>query len=105
MSFKPDSVVIATGSRNPKSGIKGSYLPHVLSRDQLKYLMQGAKSLYRHENSRKSNFFFLQIAQKLSVLKNIKKIKILSKFWMPLDKRVTIIGGRFSLDRTVTLSV
>ena len=34
MSLKPDAVVIATGSRSPKSGIKGSDLPHVLSRDQ-----------------------------------------------------------------------
>ena len=93
MSFKPDAVVIATGSRSPKSGIKGSDLPHVLSRDQLRGLMQGAESLYRHENSRKSNFFFLQIAKKLGILKNIEKIRILSKFWMPLGKRVTIIGG------------
>ena len=93
MSFKPDAVVIATGSRSPKSGIKGSDLPHVLSRDQLRDLMQGAESLYRHENSRKSNFFFLQIAKKLGILKNIEKIRILSKFWMPLGKRVTIIGG------------
>ena len=93
MSFKPDAVVIATGSRSPKSGIKGSDLPHVLSRDQLRGLMQGTESLYRHENSRKSNFFFLQIAKKLGILKNIEKIRILSKFWMPLGKRVTIIGG------------
>ena len=93
MSLKPDAVVIATGSRSSKSGIKGSDLPHVLSRDQLRGLMQGTESLYRHENSRKSNFFFLQIAQKLGILKNIEKIRILSKFWMPLGKRVTIIGG------------
>ena len=93
MSLKPDAVVIATGSRSPKSGIKGSDLPHVLSRDQLRGLMQGTESLYRHENSRKSNFFFLQIAKKLGILKNIEKIRILSKFWMPLGKRVTIIGG------------
>ena len=93
MSFKPDAVVIATGSRSPKSGIKGSDLPHVLSRDQLRGLMQGTESLYHHENSRKSNFFFLQIAKKLGILKNIEKIRILSKFWMPLGKRVTIIGG------------
>ena len=44
MSLKPDAVVIATGSRSSKSGIKGSDLPHVLSRDQLRGLMQGAES-------------------------------------------------------------
>ena len=93
MSLKPDAVVIATGSRSSKSDIKGSDLPHVLSRDQLRGLMQGAESAYRHENSSKSNFLLLQIAKKLGILKNIEKIRLLSKFWMPLGKRVTIIGG------------
>jgi len=93
MSLKPDAVVIATGSRSSKSDIKGSDLPHVLSRDQLRGLMQGAESAYRHENSSKSNFLFLQIAKKLDILKNIEKIRLFSKFWMPLGKRVTIIGG------------
>ena len=93
MSLKPDAVVIATGSKSSKSDIKGSDLPHVLSRDQLRGLLQGSKSLYRHENSKTSNFLLLQIDKKLGILKNIEKIRFLSKFWMPLGKRVTIIGG------------
>ena len=93
MSLKPDAVVIATGSKSSKSDIKGSDLPHVLSRDQLRRLLQGSKSLYRHENSKTSNFLLLQIDKKLGILKNIEKIRFLSKFWMPLGKRVTIIGG------------
>ena len=55
--------------------------------------MQGTESAYRHENSRKYKFLLLQIAKKLGILKNIEKIRLLSKFWMPLGKRVTIIGG------------
>tara|TARA_B110000003_G_scaffold91209_1_gene93435 strand:- start:1531 stop:2340 length:810 start_codon:yes stop_codon:yes gene_type:complete len=93
LSLNPDAVVIATGSKSSKSDIRGSDLPHVLSRDQLRGLLQGSKSLYRHENSKTSNFLLLQIDKKLGILKNIEKIRFLSKFWMPLGKRVTIIGG------------
>ena len=68
LSLNPDAVVIATGSKSSKSDIKGSDLPHVLSRDQLRGLLQGSKSLYRHENSKTSNFLLLQIDKKLGIL-------------------------------------
>ena len=94
MSLKPDAVVIATGSRSSKSDIKGSDLPHVLSRDQLRGLMQGAESAYRHENSSKSNFLLLQIAKKLGILKNIEKEFFSKKDYNPrinLDTKVALV--------------
>jgi len=93
MSFNPDVVVIATGSQSSKSDIKGSELPHVLSRDQLRALLQDSKSSEITKGRKNLSFLLLWLGRKSGFFKNIKKIRKLSKLWMPLGHNVTIVGG------------
>ena len=93
MSFDPDVVVIATGSQSSKSDIKGSELPHVLSRDQLKALLQESNSSEVSKGRKNLSFLLLWLGRKSGFFKNMKKIRKLSKLWMPLGKNITIVGG------------
>ena len=93
MSFDPDVVVIATGSQSSKSNIKGSELPHVLSRDQLKALLQESNSSEVSKGRKNLSFLLLWLGRKSGLFKNVQKIRKLSKLWMPLGKNVTIVGG------------
>ena len=93
MSFDPDVVIVATGSQSSKSIIKGSELPHVLSRDQLKALLQESNSSEVYKGRKNLSFLLLWLGRKSGFFKNMKKIRKLSKLWMPLGKNVTVIGG------------
>ncbi len=93
MSFEPDVVVIATGSQSSKSNIKGSELQHVLSRDQLKALLQESNSSEITKGRKNLSYLVLWLGRKLEFFEDMGKIRKLSKLWMPLGKNVVIIGG------------
>jgi len=93
MSFHPDSVVIATGSDTSNSGLKGSELKHVMTRDQLRSLLQKTRTSEMPQEIKKLDQIILWTAQKLGLLKDMWKIRKLSKFWMPIGKNVVVIGG------------
>jgi 2,4-dienoyl-CoA reductase-like NADH-dependent reductase (Old Yellow Enzyme family)/thioredoxin reductase len=93
MSFEPDVVVIATGSQSSKSNIKGSELQHVLSRDQLKTLLQESNSSEITKGRKNLSSLVLWLGRKLGFFEDMEKIRKLSKLWMPLGKNVVIIGG------------
>ncbi|MEC7909433.1 MAG: NAD(P)/FAD-dependent oxidoreductase, partial [Actinomycetota bacterium] len=93
MSFEPDVVVIATGSQSSKSNIKGSELQHVLSRDQLKALLQESNSSEITKGRKNLSSLVLWLGRKLGFFEDMEKIRKLSKLWMPLAKNVLIIGG------------
>ena len=93
MSFEPDVVVIATGSQSSKSNIKGSELQHVLSRDQLKALLQESNSSEITKGRKNLSSLVLWLGRKLGFFEDMEKIRKLSKLWMPLGKNVVIIGG------------
>jgi len=93
MSLSPDVVVIATGSGASKSSLKGSELKHVLTRDQLRSLLQKTRTSKIPQEIKKLNQIILWTAQKLGLLKDMRKIRKLSKFWMPIGRNVVVIGG------------
>ena len=93
MSFEPDVVVIATGSQSSKSNIKGSELQHVLSRDQLKALLQESNSSEITKGRKNLSSLVLWLGRKLGFFEDMEKIRKLSKLWIPLGKNVVIIGG------------
>ena len=93
MSFEPDVVVIATGSQSSKSNIKGSELQHVLSRDQLKTLLQESNSSEITKGRKNLSSLVLWLGRKLGFFEDMEKIRKLSKLWIPLGKNVVIIGG------------
>lgn len=92
-SFQADEVFVATGASRDMPNIKGAEHKHVWSGEQLRQLLTGELSpstskqlsLFQRIMVGSGNFFGLT--------KSIEALQRLSHIWMPLGKRVTIIGG------------
>lgn len=89
-----DQVLVATGARRDSLDIPGADQNHVWSGDELRRLMTGdrAESIARNKLSLTQRA--MMKAGSLSGITNSRDaLKGLSKLWMPLGKKVVIIGG------------
>lgn len=91
-AMKPDVIVVATGATRGKPDVPGIDLPHVLSGDDLRALLTGddpeaAKRLGTVQR------LALRAGQAVGFTDDLDRVRDLSKRWMPLGDRVTIIGG------------
>ncbi|MBP6105030.1 MAG: FAD-dependent oxidoreductase [Steroidobacteraceae bacterium] len=92
--LQPDAIIVATGLRRTAPAIPGAELKHVWSGDELKRLMTDDRA--DEIASRK-----LTLAQRallkaggiLKVTDSARALQGLSKLWMPLGRRVVIVGG------------
>ncbi len=92
--IEPDAIIVATGLRRTAPPIPGADLPHVWSGDELKRLMTDDRA--EEIAARK-----LTLAQRallkaggiLKVTDSTRALQGLSKLWMPLGRRVVIVGG------------
>jgi len=93
-SIAADEVIIATGARRDAPPIPGAELSHVWSGDALYRLMSGA---HRGEHASTRLPFIqrsaLHIARLSGLTHHPGRIRTLSKLWMPLGRKVAIIGG------------
>jgi 2,4-dienoyl-CoA reductase (NADPH2) len=87
-----DAVVVAVGARREASALPGGELPHVLSGDALRALLGGGREAAAA----------LSPAQRLLVGAGRRllglgerpdRVRELSKRWMPLGRRVAVVGG------------
>ena len=90
--FKPDHVVVATGATRDAPDIKGKHLKNVFDGEQLKGLLFGSDvsvikklSLFQQ--------LILKIGRISQLLRNVTVLRFLSKVWMPISKKIIIIGG------------
>ncbi|ARS27807.1 oxidoreductase [Sphingomonas sp. KC8] len=92
-SLQPDVVVVATGAVRGMPAIPGNDLPHVFSGDDMRRMMLGETS---SELVRKTGVM-TRLATKLGaatgVTANLDFVRKATHQWMPLGKRVVIIGG------------
>lgn len=92
-SLAPDHVIVATGAVRGMPDIPGNDLPHVFSGDDMRKLMFGESS---DELKRKTNLF-TRLATKVGAATgasaNLDLVRKATHAWMPLGKRVVIIGG------------
>jgi 2,4-dienoyl-CoA reductase-like NADH-dependent reductase (Old Yellow Enzyme family)/aryl carrier-like protein len=92
-SLKPDAVVVATGAVRGMPDIPGTDLPHVLSGDDMRQLMLGEDS----EALKRKMGWATRMATKLGaatgVTANLDMVRKATHQWMPLGKRIVIIGG------------
>ena len=91
--LKPDKVVVASGARRDNLPIKGAELPHVFSGDGLRALMtgEGGEELENQLSLVPRVMIFL--ASMLGILARPVWLRRLSHIWMPIGKRVCIVGG------------
>lgn len=91
VSERPDAVVVATGARRNRPPVPGGDLPHVLSGDDLRELLSPGPGARR--GAGRGARWLLGAGHRLGALDTPDRIRRLSRFWMPLGRRVVIVGG------------
>lgn len=92
--LEPDEILVATGASRAAPAIEGAQQTHVWSGDELRRLMtgDGAEEIAKAKLSLAERALF-KAGGMLGVTDSTQAIQGLSKLWMPLGKRVVIIGG------------
>ena len=91
-ALNADEIVVATGARRGLPDVPGANLPHVLTGDALRGVITGeAGADQRSLNS--FGKFAVATGRSLGLLNSADRIRTLSKTWMPVGKRVVVIGG------------
>ncbi|SFS09013.1 2,4-dienoyl-CoA reductase [Sphingomonas jatrophae] len=112
-SLKPDQVIVATGAKRTMPAIPGGNRDFVFSGDDMRNLVLGQNL----ESLRGKTSGITRTAMKMGAITGATgKLEVLrraSKVWMPIGKRVVIIGGELvglelaeflaARDRTVTV--
>lgn len=92
-SLKPDKIIVATGAVRDMPPIPGNDQDFVLSGDDLRGMMLGEDS----ESIRRKTSWSTRIATKIGAATgataNLELVRKATHAWMPLGKRVVIIGG------------
>ncbi|MFT4518698.1 MAG: 2,4-dienoyl-CoA reductase-like NADH-dependent reductase (Old Yellow Enzyme family) [Halioglobus sp.] len=96
-SLSPDAVVVATGARRDAPPIPGAELDHVFSGDEMRALMTGSTKGARGSAAAAKlpawQRMLLGMSGLLGITRNGPLVRRLSHFWMPVKKRVCIVGG------------
>jgi 2,4-dienoyl-CoA reductase-like NADH-dependent reductase (Old Yellow Enzyme family)/NADPH-dependent 2,4-dienoyl-CoA reductase/sulfur reductase-like enzyme len=92
-SLAPDAVIVATGAVREMPPILGSDLPHVLSGDELRQLMLGEKSEQLKHKMGLGTRLATKIGAATGLTANLDFVRAATRRWMPLGKRIVIIGG------------
>jgi 2,4-dienoyl-CoA reductase-like NADH-dependent reductase (Old Yellow Enzyme family)/NADPH-dependent 2,4-dienoyl-CoA reductase/sulfur reductase-like enzyme len=92
--IQPNDIVVATGARRAAPPIPGADLKHVWSGDELRRLMTGdrADEIAKAKLNLAERTMF-KAGGMLRVTDSTQAIQQLSKLWMPLGKRVVVVGG------------
>ena len=92
--LRPDAVIVATGAKREAPPIPGAQQRHVWSGDELRRLMtgDGADDIARAKLGLAERTLF-KAGGFLKVTDSQQALQNLSKLWMPLGKRVVIVGG------------
>lgn len=87
-----DAIVVAVGARREASKLPGGDLPHVLSGDALRALLAGGKEAAAALSP--AQRVIVGAGRRLLRLgERPDRVRELSKRWMPLGKRVAVVGG------------
>jgi len=90
--LRPDHVIVATGARRGRPDVPGADLPHVLSGDELKALVTGDGSPRPGSVSVPARAA-VGLGRAFGLLRSADRIRRLSRRWMPVGRRVVVIGG------------
>lgn len=92
--LRPDAIIVATGAKRAAPAIPGAEQKHVWSGDELRRLMtgDGADEIARAKLSLAERALF-KAGGMIGATNSRQALQGLSKLWMPLGKRVVIVGG------------
>lgn len=92
-ALKPDQVILAVGARRSKPDLPGADQKHVWSGDELRLLMTGEGADIAKQKLSVTQRLMMKSGSLVGATNSTEAIQSLSKLWMPLGKKVTIIGG------------
>jgi 2,4-dienoyl-CoA reductase-like NADH-dependent reductase (Old Yellow Enzyme family)/NADPH-dependent 2,4-dienoyl-CoA reductase/sulfur reductase-like enzyme len=92
-SLNADEVFVATGASRDMPDVDGATLNHVWSGEQLRQLLTGEVSASTRAQLGPFQRLMVGTGNLLGLTKQIGALQYLSYVWMPLGKRVTIVGG------------
>ena len=87
-----ETVVVATGARRERPNVPGAEQNHVMSGDDLRGILTGddpsaMKRLPWHQR------VIVSIGRRLGFMKDMDRVRSLSKQWMPVGRDVVVVGG------------
>ncbi|MBR9910625.1 MAG: FAD-dependent oxidoreductase [Gammaproteobacteria bacterium] len=89
----PDAVVVAVGAAREMPEVEGIDLPHVFSGDDMRSMITGDDAEQVKGRLSSFNRMMLGLGSASRITRNIPLMRSLSKLWMPIGKRVVMIGG------------
>jgi 2,4-dienoyl-CoA reductase-like NADH-dependent reductase (Old Yellow Enzyme family)/NADPH-dependent 2,4-dienoyl-CoA reductase/sulfur reductase-like enzyme len=90
-SLAPDVVVVATGARRSRPSVPGADLGHVRTGDELRAMITGSGDVGTPRSL--LDRVALAAGRALRLTDDPDRIRTLSKRWMPIGKRVVVVGG------------
>ncbi|MBH1997532.1 MAG: FAD-dependent oxidoreductase [Sphingomonadaceae bacterium] len=92
-SLKPDKVIVAVGAVRDMPPIPGNDQDFVLSGDDLRGMMLGEDSASIRRKTSWATRIATKVGAATGATSNLELVRKATHSWMPLGKRVTIIGG------------
>ncbi len=91
--LQADAVVVASGALREAPPLPGADQDHVFSGDELRALMTGDTSSAAVKKLNVLQRLMMLCGSLLGITRNAQWIRRLSHFWMPVGRRVAILGG------------
>lgn len=92
-SLYPDEVIIATGAKRDMPDIPGSDRSFVFSGDEMRALVLAENSEQLSQKTTRFTRLMTTVGAKTGVTSLPLAVSLASKVWLPLAKRIVIIGG------------
>jgi 2,4-dienoyl-CoA reductase (NADPH2) len=89
----PDVVLVGVGARREAPDLPGVELPHVWSGDDLRALLTGEEGAAAERRLSWTQRALLSAGRLVGVGEDIDRLRELSRRWMPLGRRVAVVGG------------
>jgi len=91
-TLAPDEIVVATGAKRELPAIPGAEQSHVFSGDDLRNMMTG-KGTGAKEKLSLTQRAIIGAGALVGATEKAEQVRRMSKLWMPVGKRVVIVGG------------
>lgn len=91
-SLRPDVVIVATGASRGRPSIPGADAPHVLTGDGLRAVITGDGEVPGGSVGMLGRLA-VGVGRSVGLMNRADSIRRLSRVWMPVGRRVVVIGG------------